>query len=128
MKTQSGGYKKERMEGLNPHQAALKYVLRDTNVATTVPGVTTIQEIEECAAVMGQSLSKRDLNEVKAYHAFLDGRICTLCGGCTGACPYGVPYGDLLRAVMYHDGYQNDALAREALVTGYSFEREPPMW
>jgi len=122
MKTQSGGYKKERMEGLNPHQAALKYLLRDTNVATTVPGVTTIGEIEECAAVMGQSLSKRDLKEVKGYQAFLDGRICTLCGGCAGECPYGVHYGDLLRAVMYHDGYQNDALAREAVVTRHSLE------
>jgi uncharacterized protein len=122
MKTQSGGYKKERMEGLNPHQAALKYVLRDTNIAATVPGVTTIEEIEECAAVMGQSISKRDLDEVKAYHAFLDGRICTLCGGCTGACPYGVPYGDLLRAVMYHDGYQNDRLAKEALIKRASLE------
>jgi aryl-alcohol dehydrogenase-like predicted oxidoreductase len=122
MKTQSGGYKKERMEGLNPHQAALKYLLRDTNVATTVPGVTTIGEIEECAAVMGQSLSKRDLNEVKGYHAFLDGRICTLCGGCAGECPHGVPYGDLLRAVMYHDGYENDALAKEAVMTRHSLE------
>jgi ferredoxin len=74
-----------------------------------------IGEIEECAAVMGQSLSERDLNEVKSYRAFLDGRICTLCGGCAGECPYGVPYGDLLRAVMYHDGYQNNGLAEETL-------------
>jgi aryl-alcohol dehydrogenase-like predicted oxidoreductase len=122
MKTQSGGYRKERMEGLNPHQAALKYVLRDPNVATTVPGVTTIEEIEECAAVMGQALSKKDLNEIKVYDAFLGGRICTLCGGCTGECPSGVPYGDLLRAVMYRDGYQNDALAREALAERQSLE------
>jgi aryl-alcohol dehydrogenase-like predicted oxidoreductase len=122
MKTQSGGYRKERMEGLNPHQAALKYVLRDMNVATTVPGVTTIEEIEECAAVMGQALSKEELNEIKAYHAFLGGRICTLCGGCMGECPSGVPYGDLLRAVMYRDGYQDDALAKEALVERQALE------
>jgi predicted aldo/keto reductase-like oxidoreductase len=103
------------MEGLNPHQAALKYILRDPHVAATVPGVTTIEQIEECATVMGASLSQGDLRELKAYQAFLENRICTLCGGCTGECPSGVPYGDLLRAVMYHDGYRNNLLARETV-------------
>ena len=115
MKTQAGGYRKERIGDLNPHQAALKYVLMDQNVAAAVPGVTTIEEIEECAAVMGASFSKRNLNELKQYQSFLQGRICTMCGGCIGECPYGISHGDLLRVVMYHDGYQNDRLAKEAL-------------
>jgi hypothetical protein len=115
MKTQAGGYTKEKMEGLNPHQAALKYILRDPNVAATVPGVTTIEQIEECAGAMGASLSQRDLRELRTYQAFLENRICTLCGGCTGECSYGVPYGALLRAAMYHDGYRNDLLAKETI-------------
>jgi aryl-alcohol dehydrogenase-like predicted oxidoreductase len=117
MKTQSGGYKKEKMGGLNPHQAALKYVLRDPNVSAAVPGVTTIKEIEECAAVMGSPLSKNNLSELEQYHSFLQGKICTLCGGCSGDCPYGVARSDLLRAVMYHEGYGNDSLARDSLAT-----------
>jgi uncharacterized protein len=117
MKTQAGGYKKEKMEGLSPHQAALKFILRDQNVSAAVPGVTTIEQIEECAAVMGTSLSKNNLDELKQYQAFLQGKICTLCGGCVGECPYGVARSDLLRAVMYHDGYGNDSLARESLQT-----------
>ena len=116
MKTQSGGYKKEKMGGLNPHQAALKYVLRDQNVSAAVPGVTTIEQIEQCAAVMGASLSRNDLNELNQYQSFLLGRICTLCGGCLGECPYGVLHSDLLRAVMYHEGYENDSLMRESLL------------
>jgi aryl-alcohol dehydrogenase-like predicted oxidoreductase len=115
MKTQAGGYKKERMGGLSPHQAALKYVLMDQNVSMAVPGVTTVEQIEECAAVMGTSFSKKDLNELKEYQSFLKGRICTMCDGCTGECPYEVPHCDLLRLVMYHDGYQNDSLLRESL-------------
>jgi hypothetical protein len=115
MKTQAGGYHKERMGGLSPHQAALKYALMDQNVSTAVPGVTTIEEIEECAAVMGTSFSRSNVDELKQYHAFLQGRICTLCGGCTGECPHDVPYRDLLRVVMYHDGYQNDLLAKKVL-------------
>ena len=115
MKTQAGGYKKQRMGGLSPHQAALKYLLMDQNVSNAVPGVTTVEQIEECAAVMGTSFSKKKLNELKQYQSFLQGRICTMCGGCTGECPYGVPHSDLLRLVMYHDGYENDSLVRESL-------------
>jgi aryl-alcohol dehydrogenase-like predicted oxidoreductase len=117
MKTQAGGYKKEKMGGLSPHQAALKYVLMDQNVSMAIPGVTTIEQIEECAAVMGASFSKGDLNELKQYQSFLQGRICTMCGGCVGECPYGVSHADLLRTVMYHDGYENDSLVRESLKT-----------
>ena len=125
MKTQSGGYKKEKMGGLNPHQAALKYVLRDQNVSAAVPGVTTIGQIEECAAVMGSPLSKNNLSELEQYQSFLQGRICTLCGGCLGECPYGVLRSDLLRAVMYHDGYESNSLARDSLqmVTSNDLER-----
>ena len=104
MKTQAGGYKKEKMGGLSPHQAALKYILMDQNVSAAVPGVTTIEQIEECAVAMGASFSKRNLNELKQYQSFLQGRICTMCGGCIGECAYGVLRSDLLRVVMYHDG------------------------
>jgi aryl-alcohol dehydrogenase-like predicted oxidoreductase len=113
MKTQAGGYKRGRMEGLSPHQAALKYVLMDQNVSVAVPGATTIGEIEESGAVMGTSFSTRNVDELKQYHGFLHRRICTLCDGCTGECPHDVPYRDLLRAVMYHDGYQSDLLAKK---------------
>jgi len=115
MKTQSGGYKKEKMGGLSPHQAALKYIMMDQNVSAAVPGVTTIEQIEECAAAMGASFSKGNLNELKQYQSFLQGKICTMCGGCIGECPYGVFRSDLLRVVMYHEGYQNDGLVEEAM-------------
>jgi len=115
MKTQAGGYKKEKIGGLSPHQAALKYVLTDQNISMAVPGVTTVEQIEECAAVMGTFFTKGDLQSLKQYHSFLQRRICTMCGGCTGECPYGVPHRDLLRLVMYHDGYEKDSLLKESL-------------
>jgi aryl-alcohol dehydrogenase-like predicted oxidoreductase len=125
MKTQAGGYKKEKMGGLSPHQAALKYVLMDQNVCCAVPGVTTIEQIEECAAVMGTAFSKKNLDELKQYQSFLQGKICTMCGGCIGECPFGVPRSDLLRVVMYHEGYENDSLVRESLqkITGEDIQR-----
>jgi len=122
MKTQAGGYKREKMGKLSPHQAALKYVLRDPNVTLAVPGVTTIEQMEECAAVMGATLSQRDLHELRQYQAFLQGRICTMCGACTGVCPYGVGYDQALRAVMYQDAYEDRGLAEEALAKGFALQ------
>ncbi len=116
MKTQSGGYRKEKMGGLTPHQAALKYVLRDQNVSTAVPGVTTIEQIEECAAMMDHALTQGDLHELRAYRAYLQGRVCTMCGGCMGECPHGVFHQDLLRLIFYHEGYGRDQLIKEALI------------
>jgi uncharacterized protein len=117
MKTQAGGYKAGDMGGLSPHQAALKFVLMDQHVSVAIPGVTTIQQIEELAAVMGTTVSRKDLDELRQYQSHLQGRICTMCGGCVGECPHGVAHNDLLRAVMYHDGYKNDKLARQVLHT-----------
>jgi aryl-alcohol dehydrogenase-like predicted oxidoreductase len=115
MKTQAGGYKSKDMRGLNPHQAALKYVLNDNHIAAAVPGVTTIGQIEQCAAVMGTAMSYRDADDLRHYQAHLEGRICTMCGSCSGECPHGVAHTDLLRAVMYRDGYKNIQLAQEVL-------------
>ncbi len=113
MKTQAGGYKAADMDGLSPHQAALKYVLMDRNISAGIPGVKTIEEIEECFAVMGTTFSRSDSNELEQYDRYLQGRICTMCGGCDGECPNGVNHTDLLRVVMYHDGYRNLKLVDE---------------
>ena len=123
MKTQAGGYKAKDMGGLNPHQAALKYVLMDQHVSVAIPGVTTIEQIEECAAVMGTALSNKDIDALRQYQSHLQGRICTMCGGCIGECPHGVAHADFLRAVMYHDGYKNDKLAEEVLRTGDALQK-----
>jgi predicted aldo/keto reductase-like oxidoreductase len=117
MKTQAGGYKDTKKGGLSTYQAALKYVLMDPNVSVAISGVTTIEQIEECGEVMGKPFLKEDLDVLKKYQSFLRGRICTMCGGCVGECPYRVPYWDLLRAMMYHDGYENDSLAKKSLQT-----------
>jgi aryl-alcohol dehydrogenase-like predicted oxidoreductase len=123
MKTQAGGYKAKDMGGLSPHQAALKYVLMDQHVAVAIPGVTTIEQIEECAAVMGTALSKEDFDALRQYQSHLRGRICTMCGGCIGECPHGVAHADFLRVVMYHDGYKNDKLCEEVLRTGDALQK-----
>lgn len=118
MKTQAGGLKSQELGGLNPHQAALKFVLSDNNIAAAVPGVTTVEQIEEAAAVMGKLLTQKDLNDLKQYQEHIQGRFCTMCGGCSGECPNGVAHCELLRAVLYYDGYKNEELAADVFRTG----------
>jgi predicted aldo/keto reductase-like oxidoreductase len=118
MKTQAGGYKADDMGGLSPHQAALKYVLTDRNISTAIPGVTTIEQIEECVAVLGTDFSRNDSHALQQYDSFLKGRICTMCGGCEGECPHGVDHTDFMRVVMYYDGYKNRKLAGEVFREG----------
>jgi len=113
MKTQAGGYKTEKIGTLTPHQAALKIVLTNQSISTAIPGVKTIEQIDECVAVMGTQLSREDLHRLDQYGAYLHGRICTMCGGCIGECPQGVAHQDLLRVVMYRDGYQDSRLVQE---------------
>ena len=115
MKTQAGGYRAADMRGLSPHQAALKYVIMDRNISTAVPGVTTIEQIEECVAVMRRAYSRGDTDTLQQYDSYLQGRICTMCGGCKGDCPFGVKHTDLLSVVMYRDGYKNIELGEETL-------------
>lgn len=118
MKTQAGGLKSQDMGGLNPHQAALKFVLMDQNIAAAVPGVTTIEQIDESAAVMGKLLTQKDLEDLREYQDHIHGRFCTMCGGCSGECPQGVAHCELLRAILYYDGYENEKLAADVLKTG----------
>ncbi len=118
MKTQAGGLKSGEMAGLNPHQAALKFVLTDKNIATAVPGVTTTEQIDEAAAVMGKLLTQKDLDDLRQYQEHIQGRFCTMCGGCSGECPNDVAHCELLRAVLYYDGYKNEELAADVFRTG----------
>lgn len=87
--------------------------LMDSNVSKAVPGMTTIEQIEECIALMATSFTQKDLSSLKGDQAFLRGRICTFCGGCMGGCPWGVPSQALIRLWMYLDGYENDSFQRD---------------
>ncbi len=116
MKTQAGGYKTEEMGGFTPHQAALKWVLQHKFVANTIPGMTTIQQVEENFTVAkSPELSLRDKAALKSYGNSIDRLYCRLCGRCEGDCPNGVPVAEVNRCVMYGEAYGDEGLARREL-------------
>src|ERR1019366_9457510 len=76
--------------------AALKWAIKNPAIATTVPSMTDTD----------QKILTARLEEVSPY-------FCRMCGQCDGQCPKGLPVGDMVRFVMYADGYGQFPLGRE---------------
>lgn len=114
MKTQAGGYDTKELGDISPHQAALKWVLRDSNVATTVPSMVNLDQIRENTAVMrmGLKLSRVDQRILERYAQAIAPYYCHRCGACESTCPYGVDIPTINRCLMYVEGYGNHELAR----------------
>ena len=112
MKTQAGGYRAGAAGGATPHQAALKWALRDPNVAAAIPGMRDLSELKEDIAVMGMPFQAADERALQRYGAAIAPYYCRLCGTCEGSCPKGVEIGTINRSLMYAEGYRERELAR----------------
>jgi hypothetical protein len=93
--------------------SALRWVIRNPSVATTVPSMTDIDQLQENFTAMSAPFSDADskilsarLEEIRPYY-------CRTCGQCDGQCPKGLPVPAMVRFVMYADGYGQFALGRE---------------
>jgi predicted aldo/keto reductase-like oxidoreductase len=113
MKTQGGRRLQEEGEVEINHRSALKWVLDDENVCTTIPGMTTFEQLETNISVMN------DLALTQAERSYLDwaaqmkGKLyCQNCRACISTCPYSVEIPNLMRAYMYARAYGNFIQAR----------------
>jgi predicted aldo/keto reductase-like oxidoreductase len=108
MKTQ-GGVKLNREKNVEVnHAAALKWVLRDPNVCTTIPGMTTFEQMDLDFSVMRDlSLSEEEKRDLKISSMLGDPLYCQQCGSCVPSCLQGVDIPALMRAYMYAEGYGN---------------------
>jgi aryl-alcohol dehydrogenase-like predicted oxidoreductase len=113
MKTQTGGYKTDALGTVSPHQAALKWVLQDTNISCAIPGMRDMQMMNEDIAVMGMKLTRTDEQILDRYGAAIDPYYCHLCGQCEPTCLGGVAISVINRSLMYAEGYRNRELARQ---------------
>ncbi|MFC1650805.1 aldo/keto reductase [Candidatus Latescibacterota bacterium] len=118
MKTQARGkgYADHNMGDITPNQAALKWVLNNPNINTTIPGVTSFEQIKEDFEVMGMNLSFNTNRELRRYSETNGKNYCRGVAGCTecgGQCPKGVEVSELNRCLGYAYGYNDMELARE---------------
>ena len=117
MKTQAGVYWDPLRRRKINMQAALRWVLRDEHVHSTVPAFSNYDQLAEDLAVARDPAlrpeEERDLRLGEA--AGLAGLYCQQCAACVPQCPKGVQVPDLMRAYMYAVGYGRPQHARHVL-------------
>jgi aryl-alcohol dehydrogenase-like predicted oxidoreductase len=117
MKTQAGVYwDRERQNQINM-KAALKWVLRNEDVHTTIPGFTTFEQLETDLSVMEElTLTPEEKKDLElGCSAGLKGLYCRQCGQCRDRCRYGLEIPAMMRSFMYVYGYGNLTAAKQAL-------------
>ena len=117
MKTQAGVYWDPlRLRRINM-KAALRWVLRDEHVHSSVPAFSNHDELEEDLAVARDPAlrpeEERDLRLSEA--ATPPGLYCQQCAACVPQCPKGVQVPDLMRGYMYAVGHGRPGHARHVL-------------
>jgi aryl-alcohol dehydrogenase-like predicted oxidoreductase len=121
MKVMAGGFRKTKpSDPLYPKLrkegtllAALKWVLRNPSVATTIPSMTDMDQLDENLKAMAQPYTRDEEKLLTAQLERIAPLYCRMCGECRGTCAKGLPVADMLRYLTYADGYGQFALARE---------------
>lgn len=93
--------------------SALKWVLNNPHVHTTVPSMTDMDQLDDNLKAMSEFFGEND-RKLLAMHLERTGSMyCRMCGECDGQCRKGLPVADVLRFLTYADGYGQFALGRE---------------
>lgn len=117
MKLMAGVYwDKERKNLINP-RAAIKWVLQDENVHTTIPGMKTFDQLELNMSLMPDlTLTPEERKDLKLGERMgLNGLYCAQCGVCRSQCRNRLDIPTAMRGYMYAYGYQNPSLAKSTL-------------
>jgi len=93
--------------------AALKWAIRNPAIASTVPSMTDNDQLDQNFRAMAEQFGDTDSKILTARLEEIRPYFCRMCGGCQGQCPQGLPVADMVRFVMYADGYGQFALGRE---------------
>jgi aryl-alcohol dehydrogenase-like predicted oxidoreductase len=96
--------------------AALKWVLRNPHVDTTIPSIADLEQLEENLRAMSEPFTDADGKLLAWQSERIRPLYCRMCGACDGRCPKGLPVSDILRYLSYADGYGEFALARESFL------------
>ncbi|MFC2165549.1 aldo/keto reductase [Acidobacteriota bacterium] len=116
MKTQGGRRLQEDSEIEIDHKAALKWVMEDDNVCTSIPGITTFEQLDTDFSVMNAlALSSVERSRLEQA-ANLQGKLyCQNCRACISSCPNRIEIPNLMRAFMYAKSYGNLSQARSTI-------------
>jgi predicted aldo/keto reductase-like oxidoreductase len=121
MKVMAGGFRRAKagekiydtLKREGAMLAALKWVLKNPNVHTTIPSITDMEQLDEDMKAMAVPFGGADEKVLAAQLEHIRPLYCRSCGECSGICPKGLPVSDMLRFLSYADGYGEYNLGRE---------------
>ncbi|MBN2213197.1 MAG: aldo/keto reductase [Bacteroidales bacterium] len=115
MKTMAGAFlDREKTKPVNC-KAALKWVLQDPNVHTSIPGITSFDMLAENLSVMEDlELTEEEIKDLQEA-GLVAGLYCDGCSSCSALCRKHLPVHDIMRSYMYAYGYNDFKKAREVL-------------
>jgi hypothetical protein len=94
--------------------SALKWVLRNPLVATTIPGVRDAEMLELNVRALSEEFTAGDEKQLVARSEAIRPYYCRMCYSCRGQCPKGMPVQDQLRILAYADIYRDLPLAQRS--------------
>jgi predicted aldo/keto reductase-like oxidoreductase len=114
MKTITGeSWMTGKQEAVSHPKAALKWVLQNENIHTSVPGISTFDQLETDLSIMEDLTltpeEKKYLELARLNHE--NSLFCQGCGTCLKQCPSAPDIPTLMRCYMYVYGYRDLALA-----------------
>jgi predicted aldo/keto reductase-like oxidoreductase len=121
MKVMAGGFRRlragdplrDKLSRDGAMLSALKWTIKNPNIATTIPSMTDMDQLEENLKAMSAPYSSGDQKLLASHHEFIRPLYCNMCGECDGTCTKGLPVAEVLRSLMYAEGYGQFALGRE---------------
>jgi predicted aldo/keto reductase-like oxidoreductase len=122
MKTQAGGARFPNPESLRNYDgsvinsAALKWVVNNPYVSTTIPGIGNFDHLRANIAVArNPEFTEQEKNFLSDNQIKLGMGFCRQCRTCVAGCPKGAEIPDLMRSHMYAVQYGDLRLARSTL-------------
>ena len=124
MKVMAGGFRRlkpgdklyDKFKQPGAMLAALKWVIKDKNVHTTIPSITDMEQLDEDMRAMTTPFAKSDEDVLAAQLEHIRPLYCRMCGQCDAVCPKGLPVSDVLRYLSYAEGYGQYQLGRESFL------------
>lgn len=122
MKTQAGGSRMPNRDSLRDYDnstiatASLKWVMRNPNISTSIPGFDNYAHmVEDFSVAYGLDYTEQEEKFLSDNNLQLGFGYCRQCRHCVGTCPKGVDVPKLMRVHMYAAQYANFQHARMEL-------------
>ncbi len=121
MKVMAGGFRRVKAgrseprpaEARRSHAGGAQVGAEGPYVHTTIPGMTDMDQLDENLKAMTEPYSQPGRTLLAQQLDFITPLYCRMCGECDGHCAKGLPVADMLRYVMYADGYGQFELGRD---------------